>query len=58
MGDPAGLPISPAGGFSEAELDLLRTRPFVTPVGLGPRILRAETAVLAGLALLQAPRRD
>ncbi len=53
-----GLLIGPEGGFSEAELDLLRTRPFVTPVGLGPRILRAETAALAGLALLQASRRD
>jgi 16S rRNA (uracil1498-N3)-methyltransferase len=55
---PAGLLIGPEGGFTDAELDLLRTRPFVTPVGLGPRILRAETAALAGLALLQAPRRD
>ena len=53
-----GLLIGPEGGFTEAELDQLRTRPFVTPVGLGPRILRAETAALAGLALLLASRRD
>ncbi len=54
----AGLLIGPEGGFTDAELDLLGSRPFVTPVGLGPRILRAETAALAGLALLQAAPRD
>ncbi|MDE2580260.1 MAG: 16S rRNA (uracil(1498)-N(3))-methyltransferase [Rhodospirillales bacterium] len=55
---PSGLLVGPEGGFTEAELDLLRSRPFVTPVGLGPRILRAETACVAGLALLQASRPD
>lgn len=55
---PCGLLIGPEGGFTAAELDQVRTRPFVTPVGFGPRILRAETAALAGLALLQASRRD
>lgn len=44
----------PEGGFEPAELDGLRRRPFVLPAGLGPRILRAETAAIAGLALLQA----
>lgn len=52
---PAGLLVGPEGGFTPAELDGLRQRPFVTLVSLGPRILRAETACLAGLALLQAP---
>lgn len=52
---PAGaLLVGPEGGFTAAELDALRARPFVQPVSLGPRILRAETAVIAGLALLQA----
>lgn len=55
---PAALLVGPEGGFTEAELDLLRARPFVTAAGLGPRILRAETAALAGLALLQASRHD
>jgi 16S rRNA (uracil1498-N3)-methyltransferase len=50
----AGLLVGPEGGFTGAELDLLRSRPFVVPVSLGPRILRAETAAIAGLALLQA----
>jgi 16S rRNA (uracil1498-N3)-methyltransferase len=43
----------PEGGFSEAERVLARTAGF-TPVRLGPRILRAETAVLAALAAVQA----
>lgn len=50
---PAALLIGPEGGFSPAELDALRAHPFVTPATLGPRILRAETACIAGLALLQ-----
>ena len=56
-GQPAGLLVGPEGGFTEAELDVLRACPFVTPAGLGPRILRAETAALAGLVLLQVPPR-
>lgn len=51
---PRGLLVGPEGGFTPAELDLLRAHPFVTPVSLGARILRAETACIAGLALLQA----
>jgi 16S rRNA (uracil1498-N3)-methyltransferase len=50
----AALLVGPEGGFSPAELDALRARPFVVPVSLGPRVLRAETASIAGLALLQA----
>jgi len=53
-GRPAGLLIGPEGGFTEAELDALRRSPFVVPVSLGPRILRAETAAIVGLALMQA----
>ncbi len=48
------LLIGPEGGFAPAELDVLRTTPFIQPVSLGPRILRAETAALTGLALLLA----
>ena len=53
--DPAGLLIGPEGGFSANELDALRRLPMVTPVSLGGRILRADTACVAGLALLQRP---
>lgn len=52
---PAGLLIGPEGGFTEAELDALGRHASVAPVSLGPRILRAETAAIAGLVLLQAP---
>ena len=44
----------PEGGFHVSELDRLRDLPFVTPVGLGPRILRADTAALSALAVFQA----
>jgi 16S rRNA (uracil1498-N3)-methyltransferase len=50
---PRALLVGPEGGFTPAELDALRAHPFVTPVSLGSRILRAETACIAGLALLQ-----
>jgi 16S rRNA (uracil1498-N3)-methyltransferase len=52
---PSGLLVGPEGGFTERELDVLRSRPFVVPASLGPLILRAETAAIVGLALLQAP---
>lgn len=51
---PAGLLVGPEGGFAPEELAAIRGRGFVTPASLGPRILRAETAVIAGLALMQA----
>ena len=57
-GAPAALLIGPEGGFTEAELDALRKLPFVTTVGLGPRVLRAETAALAALAVFQAVAGD
>jgi 16S rRNA (uracil1498-N3)-methyltransferase len=41
----------PEGGFDPAELAWLRGLPFVRPVSLGPRILRAETAMAAALAI-------
>lgn len=56
--EAAAILIGPEGGFASAELALLRRQPFVTPVGLGPRILRAETAALAALALWQAVAGD
>jgi len=48
------LLIGPEGGFSDQERALLKTQPFVTAVPLGPRILRADTAAVAALALVQA----
>lgn len=48
------LLIGPEGGFSPDERAALRSMAFVLPVSLGPRILRAETAVIAALSIIQA----
>jgi 16S rRNA (uracil1498-N3)-methyltransferase len=53
-GAPWAVMIGPEGGFARSELDALVKLPFVMPVGLGPRILRADTAALAALACWQA----
>jgi 16S rRNA (uracil1498-N3)-methyltransferase len=51
---PFAILTGPEGGFARSELDALGNLPFVTLVGLGPRILRADTAALAALACWQA----
>ncbi|MEX0814398.1 MAG: 16S rRNA (uracil(1498)-N(3))-methyltransferase [Dongiaceae bacterium] len=51
---PWAVMTGPEGGFAPSELDDLGKLPFVTPVGLGPRLLRADTAALAALACWQA----
>jgi len=48
------LLIGPEGGFSEAEQTQLRALPFVSAIPLGPRILRADTAAVAAMAVVQA----
>lgn len=48
------LLIGPEGGFTPEERALLRALPFVNAVSLGPRILRAETAVIACLSVIQS----
>lgn len=54
----AGFLIGPPGGFDAGELDALRKQSFVSLVGLGPRILRAETAALSAIAVWQAVAGD
>jgi 16S rRNA (uracil1498-N3)-methyltransferase len=49
-----GLLVGPEGGFSDGERRQLRGLPFVTAIPLGPRILRADTAAVAALAVIQA----
>ena len=51
---PYAVLIGPEGGFSEGERQQLRGLPFVTAIPLGPRILRADTAAVAALTLVQA----
>ncbi len=52
--DPWAILVGPEGGFLKSELEALSKLPYVTTVGLGPRILRAETAALVALAAWQA----
>lgn len=53
-GKPAGMLIGPEGGFSPKEREMLHALEFVIPITLGPRILRAETAVVSALTLWQS----
>jgi 16S rRNA (uracil1498-N3)-methyltransferase len=53
-GLPVGILIGPEGGFSDAERELLLAQDFVVPISLGPRILRADTAAVAALTLVQS----
>lgn len=53
-GRPVGVLIGPEGGFADDERKTLLAQDFVAPVSLGPRILRADTAAVAALAVVQA----
>ena len=52
--ESSALLVGPEGGFSDDERRQLRALPFVTAIPLGPRILRADTAAVAALAVIQA----
>lgn len=51
---PAAILVGPEGGFTVEERVVLKALPFVTAISLGPRIMRADTAAVAVLALVQA----
>ncbi|MGE5547155.1 MAG: 16S rRNA (uracil(1498)-N(3))-methyltransferase [Solirubrobacterales bacterium] len=55
---PLAVLVGPEGGFTPEERALLAGLPFARPVSLGPRILRAETAAIAALAVVQAVKGD
>lgn len=55
---PLAVLIGPEGGFSPEEREQLKAQSFVTPIPLGPRILRADTAAVAALAMVQATLGD
>jgi len=55
---PVAVLIGPEGGFDPAERDALLRRPFVKRLSLGPRIMRADTAAVAALALVNATLGD
>ncbi|HOZ34340.1 MAG TPA: 16S rRNA (uracil(1498)-N(3))-methyltransferase, partial [Tabrizicola sp.] len=48
---PAAILIGPEGGFDPGEIQRLRGLPYVVPLSLGPRILRADTAAVAAITL-------
>jgi 16S rRNA (uracil1498-N3)-methyltransferase len=53
-GRPVGLLVGPEGGFAPEEREKLLAQAFTVPISLGPRILRADTAAVAALAVIQA----
>ncbi|MEN0000040.1 MAG: 16S rRNA (uracil(1498)-N(3))-methyltransferase [Pseudomonadota bacterium] len=53
-GRSLGVLVGPEGGFSKAERETLKSLDHVAPIPLGPRILRADTAAVAALAVVQA----
>ena len=53
-GKPVAILIGPEGGFSDEERRKLLALPYTIPISLGPRILRADTASVAALAVIQA----
>jgi 16S rRNA (uracil1498-N3)-methyltransferase len=55
---PLAVLIGPEGGFDDEERLVLRQRPHTSRIALGPRILRADTAAVAALAIVQAVAGD
>ena len=55
---PLGVLIGPEGGFDASERAMLLAKPFTTAISLGPRIMRADTAAVAALALVNATLGD
>jgi 16S rRNA (uracil1498-N3)-methyltransferase len=55
---PLAVLIGPEGGFEREERAALLAKPFVLPISLGPRVMRADTATVAALALVNAALGD
>ena len=55
---PLALLIGPEGGFDPKERAALQALPYVSAISLGPRIMRADTAAVAALALVNAQLGD
>lgn len=51
---PWAVLTGPEGGFAPEELEMLRAHAKIVPAGLGPRVLRADTAAIAALAVFQS----
>jgi 16S rRNA (uracil1498-N3)-methyltransferase len=50
--------VGPEGGFDAAERASLNEKTYAVPISLGPRIMRADTAAVAALALVNASLGD
>ena len=57
-GRPLAVLIGPEGGFDASEQAMLRKKPYAVAISLGPRIMRADTAAVAALALVNAALGD
>jgi 16S rRNA (uracil1498-N3)-methyltransferase len=55
---PLAVLIGPEGGFDPAERALLREKHYASAISLGPRVMRADTAAVAALALVNAALGD
>ncbi len=55
---PVAVLVGPEGGFADEERAAMRAKPFIRALSLGPRILRADTAAVAALALVNATLGD
>jgi 16S rRNA (uracil1498-N3)-methyltransferase len=55
---PLGVLVGPEGGFTDEERASLRRKDCVVPIALGPRIMRADTAAVAAMAVIQAALGD
>ena len=55
---PLAVLVGPEGGFEREERAALLAKPFVLPISLGPRVMRADTAAVAALALVNAALGD
>ena len=55
---PAALLVGPEGGFDDAERAAIRAHPASVAISLGPRILRGETAAIAGISVWMAEAGD
>jgi 16S rRNA (uracil1498-N3)-methyltransferase len=55
---PLAVLVGPEGGFAPEERDFLAKRPHTLAISLGPRILRADTAAVAALAVVQSTLGD
>ena len=55
---PLAVLLGPEGGFSDDERAMIRSVPGCVALSLGPRIMRADTAAVAVLALVQSTLGD